>query len=171
MAYYKAPPIPAYRIDSPPDSFSVFSWVPNGAEVYSIASHITQLDMRGSSPLFLNTAIHPALTHLAINRLIDGTCIPETVEHLFIRNYDESSALPPVKNIYFCGLNIDRSGPLVLEHSIYSWDTATILTASDPHEHDLIGEPMTAFGSTIWVAKYVPNVKPQEPVEPNAVVG
>ena len=160
MDCYRAPPIPCYRIDSPPDQSIVFSWVPDRADVNSVADHITQLDMRASSPFFTDTSIHQGLTHLALNRLVKGSCIPPTVKHLFIHNR-AGLTLPPVENYYFHVSNCNSSEPLIpTEHSVFSWNIHIPMTDLNPDVYDLAPEPITAFGLPMLVAKYAPKIEP-----------
>lgn len=162
---YSSTPVQRLSIGSPLDQPIVAATVKGGTIIDSVASHITQLDMRHSQPCFPEGAITKNLTHLMVNRLAEGSCVPETVEHLFIRNHGYSqilpSSFPPVKNLYFHAHNINKSGPLIpFEHSVFFWDGKVYESELDLDRYDLVGEQteMKVFGKGMWVACRKPKV-------------
>lgn len=166
---YSSTPIQHLSITSPLNQPIVLVKGHVNAIVDSVASHITQLQMPDSTVFFADGAITENLTHLMVNGLREGSCVPETIEHLFIRNSGGScippQSLPSVKNLYLHPQNIPKSNLLFpFEHSVFFWNGKVYESDLGLDKYDQVGEQiqMGVFGLNLWVARRKPKVP--EPV-------
>lgn len=123
-----------------------------------IPSHVTELDMRDSKPLFKEGAIPSTLKYLHIKGLVKGSIYPRGL-HLFIRDYSKSQPLPEGVHSYVHVYEEDIVDPSQEHHLYYYGGKVTEgHTKSQSYDH---GPRLKTkiFGDTIGTVKRTPRVK------------
>lgn len=146
--------------------------IKRGRRISSIPSHVKQLNVGTSKPLFTAEVVKD-LTHLYVDDIVEGMSFPETLEHLFIMSYSGAKPLPTVRNIYVnvCQTAFLNKMASVPEHYIFTmngqFSTSTIregpFVVSD-------NQTIEAFGETFGVRKRTPKAaavtQTPEPIAP-----
>ena len=135
-----------------------------------IPTHVTELDMRNSRPIFEEGAIHPALKYLWVYDLVKGSHYPSGL-NLFVHTYSVEAL--PVGPQVFIHANERAIVSKDREHYLFHYNGKigdNILNAPE-YDH---GEQFTieAFGRTIWAVKRTPKViEPVITTVPEPVIG
>lgn len=138
--------------------------VSNGTvlEAGSIPDHITELNMRESSPLFRKGAIHSGIKYLTVDDLAKDSYYPSTLEHLIIRNYSGKLPLPTGLCAYVHA--IDRNNAGNQEHYLfrYNCDLGRDQMANANYDHGPQIQ-FRAFNESYKAVKRTPKVKAHQP--------